>query len=159
MTETQWRFLKAISDRVRDGGIIELRLFPAIRQGGAESGVAVVAVEERFMIPDPAVAEAALSDALQAGIVSGDDQLLAGGDGEQLQLRAAEVDSTAGAEDAASADTNVPSVAAANARVLTELPFADRQDFEDATRGFVGTAPNENNPQQSSCNRPRHRRR
>ena len=41
-----------------------------------------------------------------------------------------------------------PSVAAANARVLTELPFADRQDFEDATRGFISTAPNENNPQQ-----------
>jgi len=46
MTETQWRFLKAISDRVEDGRIVEVRLFPAIRQGGAESGVAVVAVEE-----------------------------------------------------------------------------------------------------------------
>jgi alkyl sulfatase BDS1-like metallo-beta-lactamase superfamily hydrolase len=31
-----------------------------------------------------------------------------------------------------------PSVAAANAAVLTQLPFADRQDFDDATRGFVG---------------------
>jgi len=29
-------------------------------------------------------------------------------------------------------------VAAANAAVLTQLPFADRQDFDDATRGFVG---------------------
>ena len=48
MTETQWRFLKAISDRVPDGRIVEVRLFPAIRQGGAESGVAVVAVEELF---------------------------------------------------------------------------------------------------------------
>ncbi|MEP7346175.1 MAG: hypothetical protein ABI877_12945 [Gemmatimonadaceae bacterium] len=45
MTETQWRFLKAISDRVPDGRIVELRLFPSIRQSGAESGVAVVAVE------------------------------------------------------------------------------------------------------------------
>lgn len=55
MTETQWRFLKAISDRVPDGRIVELRLFPAIRQGGSESGVAVVAVEELF-VPTPAPA-------------------------------------------------------------------------------------------------------
>ncbi len=48
MTETQWRFLKAISDRVPDGRIVEVRLFPTIRQGGAESGVAVVAVEGPF---------------------------------------------------------------------------------------------------------------
>lgn len=46
MTETQWRFLKAIADRVPGDRIVELRLFPTIRQGGAESGVAVVAVEE-----------------------------------------------------------------------------------------------------------------
>ncbi|MFA9438409.1 alkyl/aryl-sulfatase [Uliginosibacterium sp. sgz301328] len=29
----------------------------------------------------------------------------------------------------------------ANAAVLNELPFADRQDFEDAQRGFIGTVP------------------
>jgi len=34
-----------------------------------------------------------------------------------------------------------PSVAAANAAVLGELPFADRQDFTDAERGFVGSLP------------------
>jgi alkyl sulfatase BDS1-like metallo-beta-lactamase superfamily hydrolase len=38
-----------------------------------------------------------------------------------------------------------PSVAAANARVLAELPFADRQDFDDAMRGFIATSPNEQN--------------
>ena len=32
-----------------------------------------------------------------------------------------------------------PGVAAANRQVLTDLPFADRQDFDDAMRGFVGT--------------------
>ena len=41
-----------------------------------------------------------------------------------------------------------PSVATANARLLTQLPFADRQDFDDATRGFIGTTPDEKNPQQ-----------
>ena len=34
-----------------------------------------------------------------------------------------------------------PSVAAANAAVLGELPFANRQDFTDAERGFVGSLP------------------
>ncbi len=32
-----------------------------------------------------------------------------------------------------------PAVTAANARVLDQLPFADRQDFEDAMRGFIGS--------------------
>lgn len=34
-----------------------------------------------------------------------------------------------------------PGVAARNAGVLRELPFADRQDFDDARRGFVATTP------------------
>ena len=32
-----------------------------------------------------------------------------------------------------------PGVAAANRQVLEELPFADRQDFDDAMRGVVAT--------------------
>ncbi len=54
MNDTTRRFLSAITERVPEGGrIVELRLFPAIRQGGIESGVAVVAVEP------PAVAASA----------------------------------------------------------------------------------------------------
>jgi alkyl sulfatase BDS1-like metallo-beta-lactamase superfamily hydrolase len=34
-----------------------------------------------------------------------------------------------------------PATLKANAEVLQALPFADRQDFEDAMRGFVGTTP------------------
>ena len=34
-----------------------------------------------------------------------------------------------------------PAVQRANADVLRQLPFASRQDFEDAWRGFVGTVP------------------
>jgi alkyl sulfatase BDS1-like metallo-beta-lactamase superfamily hydrolase len=34
-----------------------------------------------------------------------------------------------------------PATRAANAAVLQALPFADRQDFEDAQRGFIGTLP------------------
>lgn len=58
MTETQRRFLRDIAARVGEHRVHEIRLFPAIRQGGIESGVAIVAA--RHVEPEPApVAEAA----------------------------------------------------------------------------------------------------
>ena len=45
MTEAQERFLRAIADRVPPASIVELHLFPAIRQGGYETGIAVIAAE------------------------------------------------------------------------------------------------------------------
>jgi hypothetical protein len=47
MTETQQRFLRAIAERVPSDHVVELHLFPAIRQGGVETGVAVVAEDPR----------------------------------------------------------------------------------------------------------------
>jgi hypothetical protein len=70
MTETQWRFLKAISDRVPGGQIVELRLFPAIRQGGAECGVAVVAVEESFAAVAETHAQSLAGMLMNAGVPS-----------------------------------------------------------------------------------------
>jgi len=56
MNDTTRRFLTAVVERAGAGGrIVELRLFPAIRQGGMESGVAVIAVE-------PAVAPLSTDD-------------------------------------------------------------------------------------------------
>jgi hypothetical protein len=46
VTETQQRFLRAIAERVAAERVAEVRLFPSVRQGPLESGVAVVAVEE-----------------------------------------------------------------------------------------------------------------
>lgn len=45
MTETQQRFLRAIAERLGERQPIEVRLFPSIRPGHYESGVAVVAIE------------------------------------------------------------------------------------------------------------------
>ena len=39
-----------------------------------------------------------------------------------------------------------PIVAAANHAVQLRLPFGDRQDFEDATRGFIATTPDTSDP-------------
>jgi len=47
MTETQQRFLRAIAERVPSAQVVEVHLFPAIRQGGVETGVAVVAQDPR----------------------------------------------------------------------------------------------------------------
>ena len=43
MIETTERFLREIADRVGLDSVDEVRLFPPIRQGGVETGVAVVA--------------------------------------------------------------------------------------------------------------------
>jgi hypothetical protein len=51
MTETQQRFLRAIAERVPKAQIVEIHLFPPIRQGGVETGVAVVAEDPRVVAP------------------------------------------------------------------------------------------------------------
>ncbi|HEX7546151.1 MAG TPA: hypothetical protein VF368_05455 [Gemmatimonadaceae bacterium] len=45
LNETGERFLKAILERVPAGRIVEIHLFPPIRSGQIETGVAVVAAE------------------------------------------------------------------------------------------------------------------
>ena len=59
MTETQQRFLRAIAERVPMNQVVELHLFPPIRQGGVETGVAVVAEDPRPPAPnvEPTVAD------------------------------------------------------------------------------------------------------
>ena len=47
MTETQQRFLRAIAERMPMEQVVEVHLFPPIRQGGVETCVAVVAENPR----------------------------------------------------------------------------------------------------------------
>lgn len=61
--DTRRRFLLAIADRVAPERVEEVRVFRPIRQGGQETGVAVVAVEPQ------ALADAAESPALRRHIV------------------------------------------------------------------------------------------
>ena len=46
MTETQQRFLKAIAERVASARVAELRLYPTVRVGPVESGVAIIATAD-----------------------------------------------------------------------------------------------------------------
>ena len=59
--ETRTRFLAAIAAQVPIERIAEVHLFPAIRQGGMESGVAVIAVER---VGEPTVDEPAADEAV-----------------------------------------------------------------------------------------------
>ena len=52
MTETQQRFLRAIAARVPSIHVVEVHLFPPMRQGGVETGVAVVAEDPRRPAPN-----------------------------------------------------------------------------------------------------------
>jgi hypothetical protein len=56
MTETQQRFLRAIAERVPSAHVVEVHLFPPMRQGGVETGVAVVAEDPRRPSPNGAAA-------------------------------------------------------------------------------------------------------
>ena len=61
MTEAQQRFLKEIADRTTGGRVAELRLYPTLRVGPIESGVAIVALDppaDVVATPDVSAAEA-----------------------------------------------------------------------------------------------------
>ena len=62
MTETQQRFLRAIAERVPMHQVVELHLFPPIRQGGVETGVAVVAEDPRPRAPNVEPVEAEVAE-------------------------------------------------------------------------------------------------
>jgi hypothetical protein len=49
--ETRDRFLAAIARQLPAERVAEVHLFPAIKQGGMESGVAVIAVERELEVP------------------------------------------------------------------------------------------------------------
>ena len=94
MTETQQRFLRAIAERVPMEQVVELHLFPPIRQGGVETGVAVVAEEPRRPVPNVAADGAATAEASAAADSSVDPVALPAvePDAPIVDLSAAEAD-------------------------------------------------------------------
>ena len=56
----------------------------------------------------------------------------------------------AGSVHAQDAKPAQPNVASANQSVQSQLPFGDRQDFEDAARGFIATIPDPGNPDRTA---------
>ena len=65
MTETQQRFLKAIAERMNGGRVAELRLYPTVRVGPIESGVAIVATTDGGRESGEIAAEGRLESAIE----------------------------------------------------------------------------------------------
>ncbi len=109
MNDTTRRFLSELLTQVREDGLIELRLFPALRQGGMESGLAVIAVEPGSV--GPQAVDADLPDAPSVHLEE-----------DTLQLSDSAVAAVDGAENASAA------------YALDEAPD-DASDAESADQG------------------------
>ena len=99
--ETRARFLAAIAAQVPADRIAEVHLFPAIRQGGMESGVAVVAVDLVRAI-DAGAAETPAPER-EHGLAASDDAPATENADDSAALAADDTDAL-GADDAEGAD-------------------------------------------------------
>ena len=135
--ETRLRFLAAIAAQIPADRVQELHVFGAIRQGGTESGIAVVAVSREATItldvdggyvPPPAVADAAPVESHRAVAVH--DQL----DDESRFVADEVVDPDAPAEEAEPAVVEPPAAAPRyivyTARYRLTLKGLDRGKWE-----------------------------
>jgi len=73
-TDSQRRLLDAIAARLPVERVHELYLFTPMRQGGVETGIAVVAAGEPAPAPEAHVGDDVVADALSPGVVEGDVQ-------------------------------------------------------------------------------------
>ena len=64
MTDTQLRFLRSIGERLPLDRVVELYLFPPMRQGNLESGIAIIAAERA--LPEAPLAIEGVDDAIAA---------------------------------------------------------------------------------------------
>lgn len=96
MTETQQRFLREIAERVSPDRVLELYLFPSIRQGGMESGVAVFAAEEeREFLPEADGEDVPAGDEPEAAGISVEsdaEDVQAGVEAEEMDIEARQAD-------------------------------------------------------------------
>ncbi|MHB0949773.1 MAG: hypothetical protein ACYC4J_12030 [Gemmatimonadaceae bacterium] len=123
LNETQERFLKGVLAKIPITQVAELYLFQPIKQGGVESGVAVIAsVPEAPPAPEPseeAAAEPAGQGTADAGAVAELEVLDDAGAGAELGVveepAAAEGDAEAGADAEAVADPEAEADADAEA--------------------------------------------
>lgn len=92
LAETHERFLKAIVEKLPVERIIELHLFPSIKQGGMESGVAVVAAvpegETAVATRPSAVEDASIESGEPEDAVEGAEGREPGADGRTMTLDA-----------------------------------------------------------------------
>ena len=153
MTETQQRFLRAIAERVPKEQVVEVHLFPAIRQGGVETGVAVIAERPRAPESEPSASngthppepgDAVYIDPEFAPALAADSPEKETFDAQQRSHAEADVDATeAGDEDAEEAaaesdgvaETDPPREAPTHAARLTVHTARYRLTLKGVDRG------------------------
>ena len=123
MTETQQRFLRAIAERVPSAHVVEVHLFPPMRQGGVETGVAVVAEDPRRPSPNGTVPSQDGTEAME--IVQADGAVDVRGVEESVAE--ASVDHAAIAEDVA-AESWVGELVEALTEVSEDAALAEESD-------------------------------
>jgi hypothetical protein len=104
-TRSAERFMREIITRIPIERVTELRLFPVMRHGGSETGVAVVASE-----PDDVVGDGTLTAASRGG-AEGAEQVVGGGSG----MAGEDIRDEAGDDDQGVAEGNLPADRAASA--------------------------------------------
>jgi hypothetical protein len=128
MTETQQRFLRAIAERVPPEQVVEVHLFPAIRQGGVETGVAVVAEDPRKRAPEPVsvtVEANGTADVATAHYSDAEPQTAA------PAIDAAEVDASESVAELDLAELDVPEPDASTDATVAEAEQDDGRDDVD----------------------------
>jgi hypothetical protein len=93
---TRERFLRAITERVAPARVAELHLFAPIRQGGVETGVAVIAARDVPTTEVPAAGRGAPPDEEAAARAAPDQDRASAGDSEIPARGAGEVAGSAG---------------------------------------------------------------
>ena len=109
--ETRARFLAAIAAQLPADRIVEAHLFPAIRQGGMESGVAVLAVEREGAPEEeqPATAAAETEGAdVRGALDAAPDALDVAPSGDEASPYSEPSDAAAPADAGADADDDAP---------------------------------------------------
>lgn len=126
--ETRARFLAAIATQLPAERIVEAHLFPAIRQGGMESGVAVLAVQLAGETDDAAPSEVAVETAPVADVAEPLDD-------ESPYVDAVDAVDGAFDEDAVEADAGAPAPARPAPRRYTVYSARYRHTLKGPDRG------------------------
>lgn len=144
MNDTTRRFLDAVLERVPESRIVELRLFPAMRQGGIESGIAVLAVDPEPPLPIPDAPELQDGNGLESMFEPEDGGALAGE--TPVDLVAIDDDAAGVDPDTIVAANRAPASAEPAPSVVSPYAFDDRSPGIEMGQEGIADAPTQELP-------------
>ena len=124
LSETQERFVKAIAAQVPLEQIAEIHFFQPIRQGGAESGVAVIATRPDTSHPEPSASHPQRNEA-PAVPAPAEEVRPSISPEESAELLAASIDASEDESVNADAETLIDDASPATSPEVVEIPEAE----------------------------------